>query len=320
MSGSERVQQGGSAKEKLFILGHPIGHSKSPVMYNAVYEKLGLNWHYGFADLETADEARDFLKARDFLSINITTPYKPDAYQAADVRAASAQLAHGANVLVKKMGKLIAYNVDGQGCVAYLERAGVKFAGAQVAVCGTGPTALSILHAVAQAGADEVLLVGRDKNRSRDVLERYAAEFKHLASTAIDMPAPREHHRGFRQTYDEVSLKFGSYTTSTRALAAADIIIDATPLGMHEGDPAPFDTSLLSAGQVVFDVVYGHGTTALMAAAREAGCAAYDGAGMLVAQAVVTLGIVCDIAGVEVGPTFDEVFEIMAHAAGFANV
>ena len=55
--------------------------------------------------------------------------------------------------------------------------------------------------------------------------------------------------------------------------------ISATPLGMKPKDPAPFDTDLLSCGQTVFDVVYGHGETALIAAARATGCAAYDGAG-----------------------------------------
>lgn len=307
-------------QENLYILGHPIGHSKSPVMYNAAYGKLGLPWYYDFADLETEEEARAFLEARDFLSVNITTPYKPLAFEVADVRGASARLARGANVLVNKNGVLVAYNVDGQGCVAFLERAGVSFAGARVAVCGTGPTALAILHAAAQAGADEVLLVGRDKNRAREVIERYVREFGHLAGTAIDMPAPKEHHRGFRQTYDEVSLKFGSYTTSTRAIAAADVVIDATPLGMKPGDPAPFDTALLSARQVVFDVVYGHGETALVRAARETGCEAHDGAGMLVAQAVVTAGIVCDVAGVDAAYDFDELFDIMAAAAQFRGL
>lgn len=91
-------------------------------------------------DVPTVPEAETFLAARDFLSINITTPYKPEAFAAADVRAASATLAHGANVLVNKDGALIAYNTDGQGCVAYLERAGVDFRGASVVVCGTGPT------------------------------------------------------------------------------------------------------------------------------------------------------------------------------------
>ena len=59
--------------EHLYILGHPIAHSKSPVMYNAVYERAGLPWHYGTADLATRAEAEAFLAARDFLSINITT-------------------------------------------------------------------------------------------------------------------------------------------------------------------------------------------------------------------------------------------------------
>ena len=63
--------------EKLYVLGHPVSHSKSPVMYNAVYEKAGLPWHYGLMDVPTAPEAEAFLAARDFLSINITTPYKP---------------------------------------------------------------------------------------------------------------------------------------------------------------------------------------------------------------------------------------------------
>ena len=148
--------------EKLYVLGHPVSHSKSPVMYNAVYKKAGLDWHYGLMDVPTVPEAEAFLAARDFLSINITTPYKPEAFAAADVWAASAMLAHGANVLVNKDGALIAYNTDGQGCVAYLERAGVDFRGTSVVVCGTGPTSLSILHAVAQAGPDEVILIGRE--------------------------------------------------------------------------------------------------------------------------------------------------------------
>ena len=58
--------------EKLYVLGHPVSHSKSPVMYNAVYEKAGLDWHYGLMDVPTVPEAEAFLAARDFLSINIT--------------------------------------------------------------------------------------------------------------------------------------------------------------------------------------------------------------------------------------------------------
>lgn len=305
-------------EQHLYILGHPIGHSKSPVMYNAVYEKAGLPWTYGARDLSTAAEAEAFLAAREFLSINITTPYKPEAFAAADVKAASAQLAHGANVLVNHGGALIAYNTDGQGCVAYLERAGVRFRKKSVVVCGTGPTALSILHAVAQAGPAEVVLLGRNKDRAQKVMRAYADELGAMIGRTVDMPAAKEGHLSFAQVYEKVAFKFGSYDTSRQALAAADIVIDATPLGMNAGDGAPFDTSLLSAGQTVFDVVYGHGETALAQAARAAGCTFFDGAGMLVGQAVVTVNILRDITGEgALDIPEDELFATMADAAGF---
>ena len=304
--------------ENLYILGHPIAHSKSPVMYNAVFEKVGLGWTYGFMDLPEAAEAEAFLAGRAFLSLNITTPYKPEAFAAADVKAASASLAHGANVLVNKGGTLIAYNTDGQGCVAYLEREGVDFRGKKVVVCGTGPTSLSILHAVAQAGPAEVLLLGRDKERAHRVMRTYADELGALVGRTVDMPAFKEHHLSFAEVYRQVDFKYGSYDTSRQAIAAADVIIDATPLGMNAGDPAPFDTALLSAHQTVFDVVYGHGETALVAAARAVGCSVFDGAGMLVGQAVVTVNILRDIAEEpKLDLSDDELFVLMADAAGF---
>lgn len=303
--------------ESLYLLGHPIGHSKSPVMYNALYGKLGLPWNYAPMDCANEGEARAFLEARDFLSINITTPYKPLAYKAATVRAATAKLARGANMLVRKGDALIAYNVDGEGCVSYLERTGFDFSGAQVAVCGTGPTALSILHAAALAGSARVVLVGRDADRTREVLETYVAEYRTLAYATVELPAARSHHRSFRAAFERTDFAYGSYDACSQVFSDADLIVNATPLGMAAGDPAPFDTTLLRGGQIVFDAVYGHGETALFAGAREAGCTALDGRGMLVAQAVATAVALLDIAGADTPYTREEMFDIMAKAAGF---
>ena len=303
--------------ENLYLLGHPIAHSKSPDMYNAVYERLGLPWRYELADQAGEDEARAFLDAWDFLSVNITTPYKPLAFQAATHKAASAKLARGANLLIRHGEALLAYNTDGQGCVAYLERTGFDFAGCSAVVCGTGPTALSIVHACAIAGADEVVLVGRDKERARDVLDAYVQEFGRLSSAAVDLPAAQEHHRSFRQAYDGTTFKFGSYATSTQAISSADLVVNATPLGMRADDPAPFDVALFCAGQRAFDVVYGHGETAFVAGARAADCTVSDGAGMLVAQAEATVRTVCDIAGADVDLETFDLFAVMAEAADF---
>lgn len=306
-----------SVQEHLYILGHPVAHSKSPVMYNALYKKMGLNWVYDFKDLPTSEEAETFLAAHDFLSINITTPYKPLAFEAATAKAASAKLAEGANLLVKRGDALIGYNTDGVGCISNLERLGHTFAKKRVAVCGTGPTSLAILHAAAVAGASVVMLLGRNAERTHTTLDGYLERFETLANATVDLPALNDKHRSFRKTYEDTIFKYGTYATSKNALASANIIINATPLGMNPDDPAPFDTGILHAGQVVFDCVYGHGLTPLVSAAQAAGCSVYDGAGMLVAQAVETLFIVCEIEGVEIPFSRDEVFSLMAQAAEF---
>lgn len=303
--------------KRLYILGHPVAHSKSPVMYNAVYGEMGLPWHYGFADQPTEEGAREFLAQHDFLSINITTPYKPLAFESATRKAASATIAQGANVLVVKGDELIGFNTDGDGCVKFLEIAGVSFAGKRVVVCGTGPTALSILHACAIAGADVLMLLSRREEHARETLEAYLERFGLLANATVDFPAAQPGHRSFREAYERPTFKFGSYATSEGAISGADVIVNATPLGMKEGDPAPFDVALLHPNQVVFDAVYASGETALVKAARECGCQAYNGGGMLVAQAVATVRILQDIEGVDFPMTDGEMFNAMADAAGF---
>lgn len=284
--------------KNLYVLGHPVAHSKSPVMHNAAYRSLGLNWEYGLADCPTRADAEALLTRHDWLALNITMPYKPLAFEAASWHSMESRLAEGANVLVRRGEELLADNTDGKGCVSYLLRMGVVFEDACVVVCGTGPTSLAIMHAAARANAAQVALLGRDEAKAADVLGDYR-------SRAADSDV-------------RCAFESGSYATSADLVEGADIILDATPLGMLPGDPAPFDVGLLSAGQTVFDVVYGHGETALLAAAREAGCSAYDGAGMLVAQAVETVHDIVNWLDVDVSAESVDLFAIMAEAAGFA--
>lgn len=309
--------------ERAFVLGHPVGHSKSPAMHNAVYRTCGLDWEYGLADCTTADEARAFLGQEDWRVLNVTMPYKPLALAVADAPSAAAQIAGGANVLIRdRVGRasvagadtvgrvsagadaterVFADNTDGAGCVSYLERCGARVQNARAVICGTGPTAVSIMHACACAGAASIVLLSRSAQRAADALARYA---KALADCGSDA------------SYFE-RMEALSYEEADGAIDAADIIIDATSLGMNPADPAPFDTALLHRNQVVLDVVYGHGETALVHAAREAGCRAFDGAGMLVGQAVETLhDMEKTLDDFELPSDFDA-FAVMAAAAGF---
>ena len=109
------------------------------------------------------------------------------------------------------------------------------------------------------------------------MLDAYLERFGKLANATIDFPAMKEGHRSFREAYTKPTFKFGSYTTSTGALGSADIVINATPVGV----------------------------------------AAFNGGGMLVAQAVASALIVSDVAEVKIPYSEAELFNLMADAAGF---
>ncbi len=308
------------SEERLYLLGHPISHSKSPVMHEAVYRKLGLPWRYELADRAAPEEAEAFLAAKDFLALNVTTPYKPLAFASADVAAASAQLAKGANVIVAHKERLLAYNTDGEGCIAYLRHAGVELAGRNVAICGTGPTSLAILHAATLCGPESVVLLSREVVRAKAALEEYVESCERMLAFDFELPAAQKGRLTLREAYDKVALRYGSYRTSTKAIRRADVVINTTPLGMKKGDGAPFDVALLSADQTAFDVVYGHGETAFAAGAQAAGSRFLNGEGMLVGQAIATVQIVCDIKGIALELSWDEMFALMAEAAGFQSL
>lgn len=316
--GSMGTNDPATTAEKLYVLGHPVGHSKSPEMYNAAYRFLGLPWEYGLKDCPDDECAQRFLDERDFLSINITTPYKPLALEAATVVSPAARLAEGANVLINgaragETDALTAFNTDGVGCVTFLERCGVDFSRASVVICGTGPTARSILHAVLNVGAAKTSLLGRDPLRVRATVESYVNTLMSIANSPFE--AERLEASKTLSKITSNIVQAAAYDKANGIIASATVIIDATSLGMLEGDPAPFDTELLRPSQVVLDTVYGHGETALISAARTKGCAAFDGAGMLVGQAVATVELVCTAAGVNLEVGYDELFDIMAQAA-----
>lgn len=302
---------------KLSLVGHPVGHSKSPAVHQAVFNALGLDWEFGLTDIADSKDARAFLKEADYVGLSVTTPYKPLAAETVDICAASARLAGGANVVVNRKGTLLGSNVDGTGAVSYLEHKGVSFTERTVAVCGTGPTALSCLHAAAMGGADQLILLSRNKDRAQKVLQDYLDLYGQLAHASVNPPA-EPGRRSFQETYEQATFLYGSYGTSAAAIRAADIVMDATTLGMREGDPAPFDTALLHEGQTVFDVCYMR-RTALLAGADQAGCATFDGRAMLLGQGTIVQDMWFEAQGVACMLDWDERVALMSAAAGFAD-
>ena len=240
--------------DKMYILGCGISHSKSPDIWSKIFRERKLTWSYEKCDIDDVEVAKTFVCERAFRAINITTPYKNIALELSDVPNSISKFCGGCNFLVNDNDTLYGYNTDGYGCVLALLRLGHDVGGKRVVVCGSGPTARSIASATAESGGVVVMLT------------RDASKLK----LTCEMPA------------NMIVLEYGE---ADRAIKSADMIVNATTLGMNGEDGSPINKELLDETFVVYDCVYGHGITQLSRDCKERGATYYSGDDMLFWQA-----------------------------------
>ncbi len=228
-------------------------------------------------------------------------------------KGGTAKLALGANALVK-MGKRSSASTPTVRAASRILSARASTSRARWPYAARAPRRSSILHACAVAGAAWSCSSGATRSvalRARRITSTRSAGWRRH-----DRPAGGEaHHRSFRRpTTHHVQIR--QLHNFDEGPSAVDLVVNATPLGMNEGD-APLRRRAPARGAARVRRVYGHGETAFVPAARAAGCTVSDGAGMLVAQAVATVRAVCDLADVDVSLSDDDLFEVMADAAHF---
>ncbi len=240
------------------VIGDPVRHSLSPLLHNAAYAALGLDWAFLACEVAEGEAGRAIAGARALggRGLSVTMPHKQAAFALAEARSARAERLQVANTLVLRSGAWWADANDGDALVDDLERAGFEVAGARTAVIGAGGAARSAVLALAEAGAAEVVVVNRSAGRA----ERAAA----LAGRA-------------------------GRVGSVADLEAASLVVQATPLGMAGTGPVSESVasaralgSRLGAGQLGYDLIYHPARTAFMEAAAERGASVRNGAGLLV--------------------------------------
>jgi shikimate dehydrogenase len=233
------------------VVGYPIAHSLSPVIHGAWIEALGLDAAYGRFGPESP-EAFEALLARgrrgELCGVNVTAPYKEQAFAAADEASPAARLVASANLLSFREGRIHADSTDGLGLMhALAEQApDLKVEGEAVVILGAGGAARAAAGALAGARA-----AVRIVNRSRDRAERLAAD---VGPSVIVTEAPEA---------------FGEAVLVVNALSVRPDL----------------DVGVLEPGTVVMDMTYRPLETPLLAAARGRGLIAVDGLGMLIGQA-----------------------------------
>ena len=288
---------------RLGLAGYPITHSLSPVIHNAAYQELGLDWDYGLYPCETEKDFIALLTAMrsgesEISALNVTTPYKGCALSLCDERDLEAEVIGAANALAcSGPSTLCGHNTDGRAITYSLQAAGVDLKAAQVVICGTGPVAASALYALVQHGVIGISILSRDEEKAKRFISQFEVMYRRMLSlqmTEDDAVVSvrsdlTDSMRALEDYQSPVQFHALSDQTLPVALEQATVLIDATPLGMQAGDPAAVPGVLLHSRLTVLDTVYGHGETAIMAAARAAGAQALDGLGMLIEQAALSI-------------------------------
>ena len=244
------------------VLGHPVGHSKSPKLHGYWLKKYHIRGDYLALDV-TEDDLEQVVRAMPrmgFAGCNLTIPHKVAVMDLADHLTDRAILMGSANTLIfRGDGKIHADNTDGYGFLANLREGAPHWnpKAGPAAVLGAGGAARAVIVALAEAGVPEILLT----NRTRPKAEALKAEFGQRI-TVVD------------------------WVQAGNALEEARTVVNTTSLGMT-GQPelrVPLDG--LRADAVVTDLVYAPLRTGLLQAAERRGCTVVDGLGMLLHQAV----------------------------------
>ncbi len=247
------------------IMGDPVSHSLSPAMHNAAFAALGLDMVYVPLPVAVAavGAALEGLAALGFRGANVTVPHKGAVLPYLTRLDDDALLAQAVNTIVVDGRQLLGYNTDIEGAREAL-----------VAVCGDSLRGGSALILGAGGAARAVALALTRLGMRLTVVNRTSAGAERLAQV-VDTVAPASPCRWLPI----------EVLTATE-VAGHDLIVNATTLGMAGAGkvPAPL-VDTVSAGQIVFDVVYGSTETDLLTQARKRGATTVDGLAMLVAQA-----------------------------------
>lgn len=256
-----RLTVPGSDTRLAAVIGFPVRHSLSPAMHNAAFRELGLDWIYVACEVAPGAVGAAFagVRALGFGGLSVTIPHKAAALEAVDELTDAARAVGAVNTVVPTAGgRLRGDNTDGAGFLTSLADEGFDPTGRICAVLGAGGAARAVVHALAGAGAAEIIVVNRTPARA----ESTAA----LAGATGRVGSPGD-------------------------VVSADLIVNATPLGLAGSQDLPIDPELLGEGQLVVDLVPNPAVTPLMRAARERGAVAAGGLGMLVHQGALAFGL-----------------------------
>lgn len=243
------------------VIGHPVGHSRSPLIHRHWLDVLGLSGAYDRIDVPP-DELAAFLTefgARGYVGGNVTVPHKEAVFRQLGRLSEAAQAMAAVNTLWFDGAILAGDNTDAAGFLANLDASvpGWSDRLGRAVVLGAGGAARAVAHALRGRGVAEIRLANRDRARAEALAGR-------LRPAAAVWP----------------------WADRGEALGGAGLLVNTTLLGMAGQPPLGLDLAALPAHAIVHDIVYVPLATPLLTSARARGLRTVDGLGMLLHQAV----------------------------------
>jgi len=243
------------------IIGHPVKHSRSPMIHGFWLKGFGLEGSYEREDV-TPDALEGFLRglaARGYVGGNVTIPHKEAAFGTVDRRTARAEAVGAVNTVWFEDGLLWGDNTDVTGFLANLDdRApGWDHGLDKAVVLGAGGAAAAIVAGIKERGAKRILVANRTAEKTEALIRRFGSVVEAAA-----------------------------WPPSAATFAAAGLLVNTTSLGMDGKPGLDIDLAGLPAQAVVTDAVYVPLETELLANAAARGLRTVDGLGMLLHQAV----------------------------------
>ncbi len=251
------------------LVGYPLGHSLSPVIHNTALAALEVDAVYELFPMEQEALADFFtaLKAKEshIFGLNVTVPHKENVIPFLDALDPFATKVGAVNtVVITADRKLIGRNTDGPGFMTHLTEEGFNPAGRAVAILGAGGASRALIS---------VLCLLPEKPREIRVFD-------------VDQQRAGALVRDLSARMDTSSVKIVASVAALN-IETADLLINATPIGMKADDPCLVKEEWLHAGMMVYDLVYNPAETKLLAMARRRGARAVNGLRMLFFQAVL---------------------------------
>ncbi len=247
------------------IIGDPIEHTMSPVMHNAAFRQMGIDYLYVPFKVKQEELAKaiDGVKALNIRGLNVTIPHKVAVIQFLDKLDHLAEKISAVNTIVNDDGILTGYNTDGAGFLQALLEKRIESRGKNTVILGAGGASRAISFSLADRGAHLVIL---NRRLELDWAEELASRISQTFSKEVEaLELNREN--------------------LARVLDRADIVVNATSMGMTPDiDETPVTSDLLKPDLTVFDIVYNPIKTRLLRESEAAGARTVSGLDMLVWQ------------------------------------